>query len=1475
MAGDNLASMMQFLGISDPAVDPDGVRDIAKKWRALADAVDDAAKDAEKALADVVWEGKTAREFFKRAQKTRAQASKMADGLRDGADGLDKFANEAEHLLSELGVIVVEIIEVEMAGLALGVLTGGASTVVSTLAAGARFAKVMAIIARIEKAGTALGRTIRLVMETIRALTRALKALKSIKSVARMGKLAGEGAKFAALDALLKDPSTFKDPEKLAETLAMGAALGIGGGALGKLLGKGLGKLKPKHLSKLRSALKLNCSTLNRLKARPGWDKLPASVQNALKKFVRDPIDVATGDMALTQRDAELPGVLPLLLERTHLSSYRYGGWFGPSWASTIDQRLQIDEEGVVYLAADGSRLCFPLPDAETGEQVRPETPGSRLTLRFDPGYDGALHISDPETGLTYAFHSPVPVPGQTPDDEATALDIPLQYIRDRNGNRITLEYDNKLSDQPRTVAHSGGYRIALDHHESLDRIVRLRLLDPEDAKSPGTTLIAFEYDESGQLVGEINSSGLALRYTYDREGRITSWTDRNGTTYWYLYDACGRVIETGGTNDVLASTLTYDEMTLTTRVTDSLGHTRVYEHNEYCRLIRETDPLGNLTLREWDGNLQLIAVTDPLGHAMRYLYDDQGNVTRVVRPDGAEFVAEYNDLGLPTRMTNPDGTVSVREYSPEGNPLAVTDTSGHTTRFAFSEGGRLVSVINALGRTTSIRTDEAGLPIEVTDPHGSCTRWERDPFGRPVVITDGLGARTSLEWTVEGKPMLRAAADGSEESWLYDGEGNCIRHTDANGGVAQFEYAQFDTLSARTDPDGARYEFSYDSELRLREVQNPQGLSWGYLYDPAGRLIAETDFDERQLTYAYDDASRLTSRTNPIGQSISFERNAMGQVVRKAAVGQVTAYAYDTMGRMTQATGPGGATLALLRDSSGRLTSEMVDGREVTYFYDELGRPAGRRTPTGATTSWSYGPDGHQAQMVASGHTIDFTYDTSGREIARRIGETVALEQTFDVLGRLTTQSVTARDGRAIQSREYTYRADGNLIGLEDLLAGSRSFDLDPAGRVTAVHAANWTETYAYDAAGNQASASWPAALPGQEAIGERVYEGTRIRRAGNIRYEYDAAGRTILRQKARLSRKPDTWRYEWDAEDRLVQVTTPDGTCWRYTYDPLGRRTNKIRLSEDGETFAERVHFTWDGTTLCEQTTESVDQPDTVIVTWDYHGSRPLAQTERITAADAPQEVIDSRFYAIVTDLVGAPSELVDERGEIAWRARSTLWGATAWETESQAYTPLRFPGQYFDPETGLHYNYFRHYDPETARYTAIDPLGLAPGPNPAVYVRNPHTWTDPFGLSPCPEHLFRGTTRGFEGSPGVQRHGITPTSSDPGVATVFATQSERYGDAVVEIYPRRALDGVPVHEGYIAREAEWPVELSPAELSSRASAQIPSSTAREILSEMGISVPRRVDKGDIDPLLEYDVPKLSPQQVARFVEEAHKRA
>ncbi|MGO4755328.1 RHS repeat-associated core domain-containing protein, partial [Streptomyces sp. 2MCAF27] len=265
-------------------------------------------------------------------------------------------------------------------------------------------------------------------------------------------------------------------------------------------------------------------------------------------------------------------------------------------------------------------------------------------------------------------------------------------------------------------------------------------------------------------------------------------------------------------------------------------------------------------------------------------------------------------------------------------------------------------------------------------------------------------------------------------------------------------------------------------------------------------------------------------------------------------------------------------------------------------------------------------------------------------------------------------------------------------------------------------------------------------------EAPGDREFTGTIIHRAGRTTYEHDAQGRLVRRTRKLLNGQTRTWTYTWNAEDRLTHATTPNGEEWTYTYDPLGRRTTKQRLAEDG-TAADRIDFTWDGTRLAEQAAM-----DGAITTWDYAPGthRPISQTEQHASGDAlrktpsslhltdttPQSEYDARFHAIITDLVGTPTELVTPNGTLAWQHRTTLWGTPLPTPPGTADCPLRFPGQYADPETGLHYNYFRHYDPETARYITPDPLGLASAAHPRAYVHSPHTWADPLGLAPeCP--------------------------------------------------------------------------------------------------------------------------------------------
>jgi len=1055
-----------------------------------------------------------------------------------------------------------------------------------------------------------------------------------------------------------------------------------------------------------------------------------------------DPVDLATGRMFLPQTDAVLPGALPLVFRRRVESGYRAGRWFGPSWSSTVDQRLEIDAKGVVFVDEDGLLLAYPHPAPGV-----PTLPASGPRRRLERTVQGDYTVNDPATGRTWYFTGP------EGGGDGEAL---LEEIADRNGQRITFEYDP--DGVPLRLVHSAGYRLELACAQG-----RVTALSLAGAAGDGgdQLLVRYGYDRDGNLAEVTGSSGLPLRFTYDDQRRVTSWTDTNDRRYDYRYDEQHRCVAEGGTGGHLAVTIDYDTVDeatghRVTTVTNSRGHTTRYLIDRRYKVVAVTDPLGHTVRTPRDAQGRVTSHTDALGHTTVYAYDAEGRLTTVTRPDGHSSAVAYNDLGLPASVTAPDGTRWRYDYDERGNRTAVTDPAGHTTHYGYDTAGQLTSVTDALGAVTQVRCDAAGLPVEITDPLGATTRYTRDAFGRPTAITDPLGATTRLEWTVEGKLASRTSPDGSTESWTYDGEGNCTRHTDPAGGETRFEYTHFDLLAAKTGPDGVRYTFDHDAELRLTRVTNPQGLTWDYTYDPAGRLISESDFDDRTVTYDHDPAGRVTSRTTAAGDVVRYDRDALGRLVCKDAAGTVTSYTYDPMGNLTEAANPD-ATVVIDRDALGRPVSESVNGRSLTRRYDELGRPTSRTTPTGAIRTWTYDAAGNPTELTTAGRTLTFTHDEAGRELTRTVGDSLTLTSTYDPLGRLTGQDVRDPADHRIQSRAYTYRPDGHLTAIDDELNGPRSFSLDPTGRVTTVQAADWSETYAYDTVGNLTQAHWPEAMPGQAAVGERSYTGTRIRTAGTVRYEHDAVGRITLRQKTRLSRKPDTWRYEWDAEDHLRRVTTPDGTVWRYRYDPLGRRISKQRVAADGaadgdgpQQVLEQVDFTWDGTTLAEETTSApATTAPRIVLTWDHDGLHPLTQTERklpptprtlAELASADQDEIDSRFFAIVTDLVGTPRELVDEAGDIAWRTRTTLWGTTAWHRDATAYTPLRFPGQYFDPETGLHYNHFRHYDPETARYLTPDPLGLAPAPNPATYVHNPHVRVDPTGLAPseCPgEH------------------------------------------------------------------------------------------------------------------------------------------
>ncbi|MFE8647279.1 RHS repeat domain-containing protein [Sphingomonas sp. NCPPB 2930] len=258
------------------------------------------------------------------------------------------------------------------------------------------------------------------------------------------------------------------------------------------------------------------------------------------------------------------------------------------------------------------------------------------------------------------------------------------------------------------------------------------------------------------------------------------------------------------------------------------------------------------------------------------------------------------------------------------------------------------------------------------------------------------------------------------------------------------------------------------------------------------------------------------------------------------------------------------------------------------------------------------------------------------------------------------------------------------------------------------------------------------------------------RLRVWQDLRYEYDVHGNVTRRLKGAHTDAA----FEWDAEHRLSSATvTRHGVIQQtsYRYDALGRRTHK-------EDAFGTTHYLWDGDLMVQ----SSRQQKEALFIYEPGSFVPLATVQ------------DGRTYWYQCDQIGAPLELTDAEGHIAWAADYKVWGeARVREIEGKATgthgadtvrrptghgpgwsqarqsaqdalalqrqqrqpveQPFRFQGQQFDEETGLHYNRYRYYDPEGGFYVSQDPIKLLGGVNVYKYCTNPVGFVDPWGLEP----------------------------------------------------------------------------------------------------------------------------------------------
>ncbi|MGO4325408.1 RHS domain-containing protein, partial [Pseudomonas sp. KB_12] len=306
------------------------------------------------------------------------------------------------------------------------------------------------------------------------------------------------------------------------------------------------------------------------------------------------------------------------------------------------------------------------------------------------------------------------------------------------------------------------------------------------------------------------------------------------------------------------------------------------------------------------------------------------------------------------------------------------------------------------------------------------------------------------------------------------------------------------------------------------------------------------------------------------------------------------------------------------------------------------------------------------------------------GRERQRQQGRLLS-DYDYDEQGRLKAQTVWQSQQQQLFWRDYAYSAKGNLQTLSDN-RNRRSYQYDPLDRLTRIDFSHSEppEHFCHDPAGN---------LMMQDRPGPTTLKGNRLLKEGDRHYDYDAFGNLIRerRDQALVS------AYRYDSQHRLIGVTTADGREASYRYDAFGRRISK---TVDGLT----TEFFWQGDQVVAENSPRhhrsyVYEPGTF---------RPLAMLD----GEGPEKATPFYYHL---DHLGTPQELTSYSGQIVWSARYNGYGQLT-ELQhgggEQLEQPLRFQGQYFDPESGLHYNRHRYYNPETGRYLTPDPSKLVGG-------------------------------------------------------------------------------------------------------------------------------------------------------------------
>ncbi|EIK68315.1 Rhs family protein [Pseudomonas synxantha BG33R] len=1004
------------------------------------------------------------------------------------------------------------------------------------------------------------------------------------------------------------------------------------------------------------------------------------------------PVSMVTGEELLTLTDGALDGVLPFewtRLYRTSAVEVDCGLGFG--WSHALAHGLCVSGDSVVWTDHENRSTTLPLPTA-----ARPAITNSLA--------EAAIYL------------------GSTPDELVLAQASRFYHFRDGVLTAISDAYDNRLRicrDRSGRIERldNGAGRSLLLRYE-LDRIVAV---DYQVHRATGRepyvweteqNVVSYAYDEAGRLVCATNAVGESERYRYDDQHVILERQLAGGASFFWEWERAGkaaRCVRHWASFSQMDTRYAWgDDGRVTVHNAD--GSQEVYVHDDRARLVQRIDPDGAEHFKSYDDKGRLTVEQDPLGAVTAYQYDEAGRLVALF-PGDDEPTSYEHDNGF-VRVVRRGEAVWKYERNEQGDVTHKTDPDGNSTDYSYNKYGQLTGVWYPDHSCHRLVWNERGQLLEEQLPNGGIKRYRYDDLGRQIAREDEHGAQTVYEWDSVGRLIRLVLPGGTTREFSYNPYGKIIAERDELGHVTRYEYADgLHLISRRINADGTQVKYRYDNvRLLLTEIENEVGETYQLDYHPNGLIQQETGFDGQRTAYVYDLNGNLLEKTehgDDGSQLITrYERDHAGRLVRKTLPdASVVDYAYDRQGNLLSVE-DGHWALAYEYDRQNRLTAEHQGWGTLRYGYDACGQLQKLRLPDNNRLTFNHDKGGHLATVELNGEVLTAHLFKSGREHQRQQGQLLS-HYHYDEQNRLHAHAVTQQQNYLYQ-RQYDYDKSGTLTRLLDTRKGQHDYRYDPLNRLTrADHSQDVQEHFAHDPAGN---------LLMQDRPGPDIVAGNRLMIQGDRHYDYDAFGNLIRERRGKGQQLVTEYRY--DCQHRLISITKPNGETASYRYDPFGRRVSK---TVDGKT----TEFFWQGDKLIAE--HHADCHRSYI--YEPSSFRPLALLEGY----GPQVTTP---YHYQLDHLGTPQELTTPEGEIVWSAHYRAYGQIARLDVGKIDNPLRFQGQYFDQESGLHYNRHRYYNPDIGRYLTPDPVKLAGGVNGYQYVPSPTGWIDPLGLSTnCP--------------------------------------------------------------------------------------------------------------------------------------------